>query len=88
MCKENVSLQHEERSLVQEEPEAPPQIKEEQDDLVRLGEADSLLIIDVRSLAPSGKNVITADVNTLTFWSVDFHQIKKKNMCFLSVHFI
>ena len=82
MCKEKVSVEHEERSssLVQEEPEQPPHIKEEQEeDLERPEEADGLLISDVPSITPSGKNFITTDVKTLMFWSVDFHQIN--NTC-------
>ena len=68
VCKEEVS------------PEEPPQIKEEQEDVLdRPEEADGALIIDLRSVWPSGENFITADVKTLMFWSVDFHQIN--NTC-------
>ena len=59
VCKEEVSPDHVERSssLVQEEPEVPPQIKEEQEeDLESPEEADGILISVVRSIAPSGKN--------------------------------
>ena len=63
-------------SLVQEEPEVPPQIKEEQEeDLESPEEADGTLISDMQIIAPSGKNFITTDVKTLMFCFVVFHQI-------------
>ena len=75
------SPEHEERSssLVQEEPEEPPHIKEERVEelLQRPQEADgsTIRIREVWSNAPSGKNVITTNVKTVMFWSVDFNQI-------------
>ena len=51
---------------VKEEPEEPPHIKEEQEDLHdRAGDAYGILITNVCSYAPSGKNFITTDVKTL-----------------------
>ena len=69
VCKEVVSPEHEEMSssLVQEETEGPPQIKEEPE------EADMPRIIHVRSVASSGMNFNTTEIG-----SVDFDQVSDK----------
>ena len=67
MCKEEVSTDHE------EEPEEP---EGEEDLHDRTGDAYDILITNVCSYAPSGKNFITTDVKTLMFWSVDFHSMR------------
>ena len=73
MCEEVVSPEHEERStsLVQEEPEGPPQIKEEPEEIPD----DMPRIIDVRSGAPPGKNFNTTDVKTLGLLTLIWYQI-------------